>query len=84
MITMIILDFSVTRAKSRSETEKLLGLSLEFFFVTLIFTTQVLIKIIDLFPLNNTSSERVQVSMNIPTQMILVFRVINMIISKDL
>ena len=84
MITMIILDFSVTRAKSRSETEKLSGLSLEFFFVTLIFTTQVLIKIIDLFPLNNTSSERVQVSMNIPTQMILVFRVINMIISKDL
>ena len=84
MITMIILDFSVTRAKSRSETEKLLGLSLEFFFVTLIFTTQVLIKIIDLFPLNNTSSERVQVSMNIPTQMIQVFRVINIIISKDL
>ena len=84
MITMIILDFSVTRAKSRSETEKLLGLSLEFFFVTLIFTTQVLIKIIDLFPLNNTSSERVRVSMNIPTQMILVFRAINVIISKDL
>ena len=84
MITMIILDFSVTRAKSRSETEKLSRVSLEFFFVTLIFTTQVLIKIIDLFPLNNTSSERVQVSMNIPTQMILVFRVINMIISKDL